>query len=47
MEGNVDSGAERVHTFNALDKNNNQGVLNKSKRLLQPYFPILIPLATF
>ena len=43
MEGNVDSGTERVHAFNPLDKNNNQGVLNNNERLLQAYFPFLDP----
>lgn len=46
MEGNVDSGTERDHAFNPFDKNNNKGVLNNNERLLQAYFPILMPLAT-
>src|SRR5260370_40285844 len=43
MEGNVDSGTERVHAFNPLDKNNNKRVLNNNERLLQAYFPFLDP----
>src|SRR5260370_7855334 len=43
MGGKVDSGTERVHAFNPLDKNNNQRVLNNNERLLQAYFPFLDP----